>query len=57
MSQPAVTIHEQAGFNETLRAFRRHPGRSMPVVDAVGRLRGLLLRKDFLHACHLGEGS
>ena len=57
MTEPAITIHEQAGFNETLRAFRRHPGRSMPVVDAVGRLRGLLLRKDFLHACHLGEGS
>lgn len=57
MTQPAVTIHEQAGLNETLRAFRRHPGRSMPVVDAVGRLRGLLLRKDFLHACHLEEGS
>lgn len=55
MTEPAVTVHEQAGFNETLRAFRRHPGRSMPVVDAAGRLRGLLLRKDFLHACHLEE--
>jgi CBS domain-containing membrane protein len=57
MTQPAITIHEQASVNETLRAFRRHPGRSMPVVDGPGRLRGLLLRKDFLHACHLGEGS
>ncbi|MFW5724241.1 MAG: HPP family protein, partial [Halochromatium sp.] len=57
MTQPAVTIHEQASFDETMQAFRRHPGRSLPVVDGAGRLRGLLLRKDFLHACHLGEGA
>ncbi|NBC49607.1 MAG: hypothetical protein GVY22_16855 [Gammaproteobacteria bacterium] len=44
MTQAAVTIHEQAGFNETMRAFRRHPGRSMPVVDGTERLHGLLLR-------------
>jgi hypothetical protein len=28
----------------------------MPVVDAAGRLRGMLLRKDFLHACHIEDG-
>lgn len=52
MSAPAVTIGEQAGFEAIMRAFRQHRGRSMPVVDDQGRLRGLLLRKDFLHACH-----
>lgn len=50
MSAPAVTVHEQARFDEVLQAFRRHQGRSMPVIDTDGRLRGLLLRKDFLHA-------
>jgi CBS-domain-containing membrane protein len=57
MTVSAVTVHEHAGFNEIMRAFRRHPGRGMPVVDGAGRLRGLLLRKDFLHASHLEEGS
>jgi CBS-domain-containing membrane protein len=52
MSAPAVTVGEQAGFEEIMRAFRQHRGRSMPVVDDQGRLQGLLLRKDFLHACH-----
>jgi len=55
MSAPAVTVGEQARFRQIMSAFRRHQGRSMPVVDEQGRLRGLLLRKDFLHACHLEE--
>lgn len=50
MTQPAVTVNQDAGFEETLQAFHRHPGRSMPVVGANGRLLGLLLRKDFLAA-------
>jgi len=32
-------------------AFSRHEGRTMPVVDANGAVRGLLRRKDFLAAC------
>lgn len=55
MSAPPVTVHEQARFDAMLRAFRRHQGRSMPVVDNDGRLRGLLLRKDFLRAFHREE--
>jgi hypothetical protein len=27
----------------------------MPVVDTDGRLQGLLLRKDFVRACHLED--
>ncbi len=57
MSAPAVCIAEQAGAADMLRAFRRHGGRSMPVTDAAGRLRGLLLRKDLLHAAHLGDAA
>jgi CBS-domain-containing membrane protein len=50
MTAPAVTVRPDAGFREMMAAFRRHPGRGMPVADAEGRLRGLLLRKDFLEA-------
>ena len=50
MTAPAVTLRAQADFREMTAAFGRHPGRSTPVVDAEGRLLGLLLRKDFLAA-------
>ncbi|WP_295388752.1 CBS domain-containing protein [uncultured Thiodictyon sp.] len=53
MSTPAVAVSEQAGLREMLGAFRRHPGRGMPVVDSHGRCVGILLRKDFLTACPL----
>jgi len=51
MTTPVVTVPEDAGFGEIVAAFATHEGRSMPVVGADGRLRGLLLRKDFLGAC------
>ncbi len=50
MTKPPVTIAQNAGFMEILRAFHRHQGRSMPVVDENGGLHGLLLRKDFIAA-------
>lgn len=55
MTAPAITITEQAGFRDIVRAFHRHEGRSMPVVDDEGRLKGLLLRKDFIKAHHLED--
>ena len=55
MTQPAVTVSQDAGFLEILEAFHRHGGRSMPVVGADGRLLGLLLRKDFFAAYKLKE--
>lgn len=55
MTQPAVTVSRDAGFLEILEAFHGHGGRSMPVVEADGRLVGLLLRKDFIAACKLKE--
>ncbi len=42
---------------EAARALVTQRLKSLPVVDTVGRRRGLLLRKDFLHACHLRERS
>lgn len=50
MTAPAITVRPEAGFRDMMAAFRRHAGRSMPVADAEGRLRGLLFRKDFLEA-------
>ena len=51
MTAPAVTVPEDASFRQILAAFRAHPGRSMPVTDSGGRLRGILLRKDFIASC------
>ncbi|AGA92036.1 CBS-domain-containing membrane protein [Thioflavicoccus mobilis 8321] len=55
MTAPAITVRAQDGFTAMMRAFRRHPGRTMPVVDADGHFLGMLLRKDFLHACHIED--
>ncbi len=55
MTAPAVTVAGDAGFGEIVAAFHRHGGRGMPVVDDAGRLRGLLLRKDFFAAYRLEE--
>ncbi|MGE5466844.1 MAG: HPP family protein [Ignavibacteria bacterium] len=54
MTAPAICVSADAGFAEIMAAFGSHPGRSAPVVDATGRLCGLLLRKDFLAAFDLG---
>lgn len=55
MISTPVTIGEQAGFFQIIKAFHQHEGRSMPVVDIDGHLRGLLLRKDFIEAFHLED--
>jgi CBS-domain-containing membrane protein len=57
MTAPAVTVGREAGLLEIANAFHRHPGRSMPVVDAEGRLLGLLMRKDFIGRFRLGAGQ
>ncbi|WP_242476965.1 HPP family protein [Halochromatium glycolicum] len=53
MSSPVITVGESASVNEIITSFARHDGRSMPVVDSTGQLRGLLLRKEFVRACRL----
>ncbi len=50
-----ITIGEQDGFFQIIKAFHQHEGRSMAVVDTNGHLRGLLLRKDFIKAFHLED--
>ena len=53
MTQPVVTVSQNAGFMEIMESFRRHGGRSMPVVGSNGSLQGLLLRKDIFAAYSL----
>lgn len=53
MTPNPVAIGRDAGFREITAAFHRHPGRSMPVVDAEGSVCGLLLHRSFISACHL----
>ena len=48
MTAPAVCIGADAPIQDILTAFRAHPGRRMPVVDADGRPLGMLARKDLL---------
>ena len=55
MTAPVVSVAGNAGFQDIVKAFHAHEGRSMPVVDTDGRLQGLLLRKDFVRACHLED--
>jgi CBS-domain-containing membrane protein len=50
MTSPVVTVGPDAEFEVILRAFQCHRGRRMPVVDAQGRLLGIIARKDFLGA-------
>lgn len=51
MTSPAQTLSVDATLPLMAEAFRRHGGRSMPVVDAGGRLLGMLARKDLIHSC------
>jgi CBS domain-containing membrane protein len=55
MTAAPVSIDEQAGFFQIIGAFRRHEGRSMPVVGPDGQLRGLLSRKNFMQVFHLED--
>lgn len=51
MTSPAETLSADSNLPAMAEAFRRHGGRSMPVVDAGGRLLGMLARKDLIHSC------
>ncbi|MGE5155456.1 MAG: HPP family protein, partial [Bdellovibrio bacteriovorus] len=50
MTAPAQTLGADANLPAMTEAFRRHGGRSMPVVDVSGRLLGMLARKDLIHS-------
>jgi len=55
MTSPAITIGLDAGYLEIMAAFRRHSGRSMPVIETDGTLIGLLLRKDVIASAQLSN--
>lgn len=57
MTQPVVSISPDAGFMDIMAAFQTHAGRSMPVIDADGKMSGLLLRRDFFAAYTLNNRS
>jgi len=48
MSRPAVTIGQQATVAEAARRLHFHRVKRLPVVDAVGRLVGIVSRADVL---------
>jgi CBS-domain-containing membrane protein len=55
MTAPVVSVGLDAGVRAIVAAFHRHPGHHMPVLDAAGRLCGLLSRKQFIAACPFSE--
>jgi len=57
MTSPAETLDADATLPAMAEAFRRHGGRTMPVVDGSGRLLGMLARKDLIHSCGLAGAS
>lgn len=57
MTTPAQTLRADASLRQMADAFRRHGGRTMPVVDVSGRLLGMLARKDLIHTCGVAGPS
>jgi acetoin utilization protein AcuB len=50
MSSPAVTVQPDTPFQEALRLMREQRFRRLPVVDAEGKLVGIVAERDLLHA-------
>ncbi len=48
MTKPAVTIHEDSPVAEAARLMQSRKVKRLPVVDANGRLRGIVARTDVL---------
>ncbi len=48
MTKPALTIHEDAPVQEAARLMQSRKVKRLPVVDAEGRLRGIVSRADLL---------
>ena len=53
MNVDVAVVGRRAGFRELTAAFHRHGGADVPVVEADGRVCGLLLHREFILACHL----
>jgi CBS-domain-containing membrane protein len=50
MTRSPVTIEGQRPLEEAAAIFAQHDFNALPVVDAAGRMRGLLTKLDFLRA-------
>ena len=50
MSTPAVTVRSKTSFESALDVMRNHQFRRLPVVDANGKLIGIISERDLLHA-------
>lgn len=50
MSSPVTVIPEQSSVDEAMQILRRHGHNGAPVVDADGRLAGVVSRRDLEHA-------
>jgi CBS domain-containing protein len=50
MSHPAVTIRQDAELQQALQLMQRKRLRRLPVVDADGRLAGIVVERDLLLA-------
>jgi CBS domain-containing protein len=50
MSHPAVTIRQDAELQQALQLMQRKRLRRLPVVDAEGRLAGIVVERDLLLA-------
>ena len=50
MTQPVVTIRQDADFHEALALMQRKRLRRLPVLDADGRLSGIVVERDLLMA-------
>lgn len=50
MSHPVISVHPEMPMNDALRMMRAEHIRRLPVVDAHGRLVGIVSERDLLHA-------
>ncbi len=50
MSHPVISVHPEMPMNDALRMMRAEHVRRLPVVDAHGRLVGIVSERDLLHA-------
>lgn len=50
MTRQLVTVAPEADIRQVARLFRQHRIKSLPVVDAQGRLAGLILQADIIEA-------
>lgn len=50
MSRNPVTIQETASIDDGLHVMRQHKVRRLPVMDADGKMVGIVSDKDLLHA-------